>query len=365
MFNQRAFEFASRLGAALHCDVVRSIFARKNYFYPDMPKDYQISQYDQPINVDGWLDLPSGQRVGIERAHIEEDTGKNTHVGRGGRIHEAEYSLIDYNRSGVPLVEIVSAPDLRSAEAARAYVQELRDVLARARGSPTPGWRRARYGSTPTCRSVGRTTRYWARAVRSKNLNSLRSLGRAIDYEARRQIDLIESGGRVVQETRHWDEQGGRTRAGRSKEEAEDYRYFAEPDLVPLEPDESWVASLRESLPALPAARREALAARRRRRADGSGRGASPSPATSTGWRRPRSTSGADPVRVLNHVQHNLAVEGADRLDAGAFARLVAMETEGRLTPTQAKVVLSDARRRRGRPRGDRRGPRVRGDGRR
>jgi aspartyl-tRNA(Asn)/glutamyl-tRNA(Gln) amidotransferase subunit B len=129
VINERAVELAVRIGQALHCTVKPSVFARKNYFYPDMPKDYQVSQYDQPINVEGWLDLPSGQRIGIERAHMEEDTGKNTHAGEGGRIHGAAYSLIDYNRAGVPLVEIVSRPDLRSAEDARQYVNELRAIL--------------------------------------------------------------------------------------------------------------------------------------------------------------------------------------------------------------------------------------------
>ena len=197
MLNERAVEFAVRLGVALHCSAERSVFARKNYFYPDMPKDYQISQYDLPINVDGWLDLPSGKRVGIERAHIEEDTGKSTHVGGGGRIHEAGYSLVDYNRSGVPLVEIVGRPDLRSAEEARQYVAELRAVLVAIGVSDARMEEGSmRVDANVSVRPVGADA--LGTRCEIKNLNSLRSLGRAIDYEARRQVDLLEAGGRVA-----------------------------------------------------------------------------------------------------------------------------------------------------------------------
>ena len=218
----------------MHARVQPSIFHRKNYFYPDMPKDYQISQYDVPINVDGWLELPNGRRIGIVRAHLEEDTGKTTHVGGGGRIHDAAHSLVDYNRAGVPLVEIVSAPDLRSAEEARAYVEELRAILV-ATGASDGKMEEGslRVDANVSVRPAG-STRLGTRCE-IKNLNSLRSLGRAIDYEAARQIEVIESGGEVVQETRHWDEASGRTGSMRSKEEAYDYRYFPEPDLVPVE----------------------------------------------------------------------------------------------------------------------------------
>src|SRR4051794_15170304 len=193
VLNEKAFELALRLGQALHCTPKPGVFARKNYFYPDMPKDYQISQYDQPTNVDGWLDLPSGVRVGIERAHIEEDTGKNTHVGGDGRIHGAEYSLIDYNRAGVPLVEIVSRPDLRGSEQAREYVGELRDILLATDVSDA----RMEEGSMRVDANVSvRRTPDDALGTRCeiKNLNSLRSLGRAIEYEARRQVELIDAG---------------------------------------------------------------------------------------------------------------------------------------------------------------------------
>jgi aspartyl-tRNA(Asn)/glutamyl-tRNA(Gln) amidotransferase subunit B len=338
--NGTAVEFAIRLGQALHCDVVPSIFARKNYFYPDMPKDYQISQYDRPINVDGWLELPSGKRIGIERAHMEEDTGKNTHVGKSGRIHAAEYSLIDYNRAGVPLVEIVSAPDLRSTEEARAYVQELRDILIALDVSDARMEEGSmRVDANVSVRLVGDET--LGTRCEIKNLNSLRSLVRAVAYEARRQVELIIAGDRVVQETRHWDEDAGRTRAGRTKEEAEDYRYFAEPDLVPVEPDHEWLEAVRDAQPPLPAHRRASLAA-------AAGIDAT-DPAVALAVDRDLDGlalaaihAGADPGRVLTHVQHNLAVEGADRLDSERFARFVGMEAEGRLTATQAKVVLAE-----------------------
>jgi aspartyl-tRNA(Asn)/glutamyl-tRNA(Gln) amidotransferase subunit B len=338
--NGTAVEYAIRLGQALHCDVVPSVFARKNYFYPDMPKDYQISQYDRPINVDGWLELPSGERIGIERAHMEEDTGKNTHVGRSGRIHAADYSLIDYNRAGVPLVEIVSAPDLRSTDDARAYVQELRDILLALDVSDA----RMEEGSMRVDANVSvRRAGDEALGTRCeiKNLNSVRSLVRAIDYEARRQVERIDAGDRVVQETRHWDEAAGRTRAGRTKEEAEDYRYFDEPDLVPVEPDDEWLEAVRDAQPPLPAHRRASLAAVAH---------VEPTdPAVALAVDRGLDHlavaaihAGAEPGRVLTHVQHNLAVAGAEALDPGRFARLVAMETEGRLTSTQAKVVLAE-----------------------
>ncbi|HMQ28311.1 MAG TPA: Asp-tRNA(Asn)/Glu-tRNA(Gln) amidotransferase subunit GatB, partial [Acidimicrobiales bacterium] len=188
VLNRRAVEFAMRLGRALHCTVEPSTFARKNYFYPDMPKDYQVSQYDQPINAEGWLELPSGLRIGIERAHLEEDTGKSTHVGGGGRIHEAGHSLVDYNRAGVPLVEIVGRPDLRTSEDAKAYVAELRAVLLATGVSDA----KMEEGSMRVDAnvSVRRPGEEFGTRCEIKNLNSLRSLGRAIDYEARRQVDL-------------------------------------------------------------------------------------------------------------------------------------------------------------------------------
>ena len=235
VLNRNAVELAMRIGLALNCTVQPCIFHRKNYFYPDMPKAYQISQYDVPLNVDGWLDLPDGSRVGIERAHVEEDTGKSTHVGGAdGRIHGSDASLIDFNRAGVPLVEIVSRPDLRSAEQARLYVQELRQLLEAIGASDA----KMEEGSMRVDAnvSVRRAGEPLGTRCEIKNLNSVRSLGRAIEYEARRQGDLLEAGEVVRQETRHWDEGDSRTHTLRTKEDADDYRYFPEPDLVPLVP---------------------------------------------------------------------------------------------------------------------------------
>ena len=338
VLNRTAVEYAMRLGRALHCSVEPSTFARKNYFYPDMPKDYQVTQFDQPTNVEGYLDLPTGQRVGIERAHIEEDTGKSTHVGGGGRIHEAGHSLVDYNRAGVPLVEIVGKPDLRSGEDAKAYVAELRAVLLAVEVSDAKMEEGSmRVDANVSVRRTG--SEEFGTRCEIKNLNSLRSLGRAIDYEARRQVDLIEAGERVVQQTRHWDEDDGRTHTLRSKEEAYDYRYFPEPDLVPLVPDADLLASVEASVPALPAERRVAVA---------DAAGVAPGDAALVVERGlddlvlAAIAAGADPLRVLTHADHNLAVEGAESLDPLALAELVTMEADGALTATQAKTVLAE-----------------------
>jgi aspartyl-tRNA(Asn)/glutamyl-tRNA(Gln) amidotransferase subunit B len=342
VLNEQVVELSVRLGRALHCTVRRSVFARKNYFYPDMPKDYQISQYDLPINVDGWLELPAGPRVGIERAHIEEDTGKSIHVGGGGRITEAGYSLVDYNRAGVPLLEIVSAPDLRSSNDARAYVTELRAILLSTGASDA----KMEEGSLRVDAnvSVHRPGEHFGTRCEIKNLNSLRSLGRAIEYEAKRQIEMIDAGDAVRQETRHWNEADGRTHTLRVKEEAEDYRYFPEPDLVPLDPGDEWVGRIDAAMPALPADRRAALsgAARAAGAAAGDGAVAIAVERGLDGLALEAIAAGADPVRVLTHVEHNLAVEGAPALDPGKLAALVTMETSGELTPTQAKAVLAE-----------------------
>ena len=257
--NAKAVELSIRVGLALNCTVQKCVFARKNYFYPDMPKDYQISQYDQPLNADGWLELPSGYRVGVERAHMEEDTGKSTHVGVSGRIHDAGYSLVDYNRAGVPLLEIVSRPDIRGPEEAKAYVAELQSILI-AVGASDGKFEEGslRVDANVSVRPVGSTELRTRCEI--KNVNSLRSIGRAIQYEAIRHVDLYAAGEAPIQETRHWDEEGGRTRPGRSKEEAEDYRYFADPDLVPIDPSPEWIEEIRAALPALPRERRQALA---------------------------------------------------------------------------------------------------------
>ncbi|HZL74952.1 MAG TPA: Asp-tRNA(Asn)/Glu-tRNA(Gln) amidotransferase subunit GatB [Propionibacteriaceae bacterium] len=261
--NATAVESAIRIGLALNCTIAEWCrFSRKNYFYPDMPKNYQISQYDEPIAYDGWTEVALDgdiYRIGIERAHMEEDTGKSLHVGGAtGRIHGADYSLLDYNRSGVPLIEIVTKPvegtGAKAPEVARAYVTMLRDLL-RALGVSDVRMEQGslRCDANVSLRPVG-TTPLGIR-TETKNVNSLRSVERALRYEITRQAAVLTAGGRVTQETRHWHEDSGITTAGRNKETAEDYRYFPEPDLVPVAPSRAWVEELRASLPEPPAAK--------------------------------------------------------------------------------------------------------------
>ncbi len=265
--NQLAVEFAIRIGLALNCQIASWCrMSRKNYFYPDMPKNYQISQYDEPIAFNGYLDVDvNGEtvRVEIERAHMEEDTGKSLHVGgRDGRIGGAEYSLLDYNRAGVPLVEIVTKPifgtKATAPAVARAYVGALRDLLLSLGVSDVrmdQGSLRcdANLSLTPAGNPVMGTR------TETKNVNSLRSVERAVRYEITRQGARLAAGELVKQETRHFDESTGTTAPGRSKETAEDYRYFPEPDLVPIAPDPAWVESIRAALPELPWVRRARL----------------------------------------------------------------------------------------------------------
>ena len=261
VLNATTVEFALRLAEALSFDVPeRSIFARKNYFYPDMPKDYQVSQYEDPILTDGVLDV-AGTKIRIERAHLEEDTGKSQHIGGGGRIHGADHSLIDYNRAGVPLMEIVSRPDITSAEQARGYATELRSVLLAIGVSDVKMEEGSmRVDANVSVRPVGATGELGTK-VEVKNMNSIRSLGRAIDHEIERQVAALEAGERLVQETRHWDENEGTTHGMRSKEGSSDYRYFPEPDLLPVAPTEEQREKVRGSLPELPAAKRARLVA--------------------------------------------------------------------------------------------------------
>jgi len=338
--NEGAVERAIRFGCAVGADIRRSVFARKNYFYPDMPKDFQISQYDQPIVADGHLELADGHIVGIERAHLEEDTGKSTHVGGDGRIHGAEHSLVDYNRAGVPLLEIVSRPHVRSPEQARRYVSELRSILVAtgvSDGKMEEG--SLRVDANVSVRPEGSDD--LGTRCEIKNLNSLRSLGRAIEHEAQRQADLRASGEAVRQETRHWDEVAGRTHTLRSKEEADDYRYFPEPDLVPVEPSAAWIEEIRASLPLLPAARRARLAeaAGVERTAESVAvivdRGQDDQAVAAIG-------AGADAGRVLVHVEQNLAGDGGAALAPERLVALIALETGGQLTATQAKQVLAE-----------------------
>jgi aspartyl-tRNA(Asn)/glutamyl-tRNA(Gln) amidotransferase subunit B len=352
--NARAVEYAARIGVALHCRIAaRSQFHRKNYFYPDMPKNYQISQYDEPLCVDGWLDVDvdgETRRIGITRVHMEEDTGKTLHVGATGRIHGADYSLIDYNRAGIPLVEIVSEPDLRSADEARAYAEELRAVLLALGVSDAKLEEGSmRFDVNVSIRPVGHAD--YGTKVELKNLNSLRSLHRAVDYEAERQRRVLAGGGELVQETRHWDEAAGRTEAMRSKEYATDYRYFPEPDLVPIEATADWVQRLRAALPELPAERRARLAE------------ATGLPAKEVGWlvrdpevlayfqavvgdgpagRDPRVVAGwvmGELQRDLRELDHTMATNPVSPERLGELLDLVAA---GTVSATAAKDVLAE-----------------------
>ncbi|HEY2314810.1 MAG TPA: Asp-tRNA(Asn)/Glu-tRNA(Gln) amidotransferase subunit GatB [Streptosporangiaceae bacterium] len=267
--NRASIEYTIRIGLALNCSIATWCrFARKNYFYPDMPKDFQISQYDEPLCTDGWLDvIVEGQtvRVGIERVHLEEDTGKSLHMGGAtGRIHGADYSLVDYNRAGIPLVEVVTKPvpgtGALAPVVARAYVTELRDLL-RALGVSDVRMEEGSLRCDVNTSIAPRGAAQWGTRTETKNVNSLRSVERAVRFEIERQAALLDSGRRIVQETRHFHEDTGTTTAGRSKEEAQDYRYFPEPDLVPVAPPPDWVEEIRASLPELPAARRIRLQA--------------------------------------------------------------------------------------------------------
>ena len=336
VLNEAAVTFAMQLGRALGCTVRGSVFARKNYFYPDMPKDYQVTQYDQPTNVDGFLELPTGARVTIERAHIEEDTGKSTHVGGSGRIHDASYSLVDYNRAGVPLVEIVSAPDIHTIDDAKAYVAELRAILVTIGVSDAKMEEGSmRVDANVSVRPAGSDELRTRCEV--KNINSIRSLGRAIEYEARRHIDLYNSGQAPRQETRHWDEANGRSTSGRSKEDSEDYRYFEEPDLLPLDATADEIAAIDEAMPALPASRRRVLTD------DGVD-----APSAVILVDRGHDHFAAETIRVggeaalvARHLVHNLP-DGPGQVDPAALAALVEMESTGALSSTQAKTVLAD-----------------------
>ncbi len=342
VLNEQAVELAMRIGMALHCTIAPSTFHRKNYFYPDQSKDYQISQYDLPINSNGYLDLPDGSRVGIERAHMEEDTGKTTHLGGSGRLAGADRSLVDYNRCGVPLVEIVSAPDIRSSAQARAYAAELRGILIATGASDG----RMEEGSMRIDAnvSVRRTGEPFGTRCEIKNLNSLRSLQRAIDHEALRQIELIEEGGMVRQETRHWDEVMGETSTLRVKEDAEDYRYFRDPDLVDLAPSQEWQDAVRAALPSMPAERRAQVVA------------TLTNPTTAQldaievvvdlGLERfvhGTVAAGGDAALAISRVANELAanVDQAVTLDPAAFVATVKMEQSGALSATQAKEILA------------------------
>ncbi|TXJ05945.1 MAG: Asp-tRNA(Asn)/Glu-tRNA(Gln) amidotransferase subunit GatB [Aeromicrobium sp.] len=265
--NAKAVESAIRMGLALNCEIAEWCrFARKNYFYPDMPKNFQTSQYDEPIAFNGWLDVEvDGEtyRIEIERAHMEEDTGKSLHVGGStGRIHGADYSLLDYNRAGIPLIEIVTktieVPGDKAPAVARAYVNQVRDLmLALGVSDARMDQGSLRADVNLSLRPVG-TTAFGTRSE-TKNVNSFRSVERAVRYEISRHAGILDAGGSVLQETRHFHEADGSTSAGREKSDADDYRYFPEPDLAPVAPSREWVEELRGTLPEPPTERRKRL----------------------------------------------------------------------------------------------------------
>jgi aspartyl-tRNA(Asn)/glutamyl-tRNA(Gln) amidotransferase subunit B len=347
--NRRAIEWIMAIGSALNCEISRrSVFHRKNYFYADLPKNYQISQFDVPVCHDGHLDINIDgvtRRIGIERAHMEEDTGKSTHLGAGGRIHDAQSTLLDFNRSGTPLVEIVSRPDLRSAIEARAYAQELRAVVAELGVSDARLEEGSiRFDANISVRAEGDET--LGTKVEIKNMNSFRSLERAVDYEIRRQIGILEAGGSLVQETRHWDEEEGVTKTMRVKEGSSDYRYFTEPDLPPMVLDETWVEEIRAGLPELPAARRA--------RYEDQGLDTelaavlSAAPAPLRALYDEATAVGADPRKTANWITGEVTAwlrrtetDPADLpLTAAHLAELVAIVDEGVVSVSAAKEVL-------------------------
>lgn len=272
--NAKAVESAIRIGLALNCDIAEWCrFARKNYFYPDMPKNFQTSQYDEPICFDGYMDVDiqndAGEtetfRVEIERAHMEEDTGKSLHVGGAtGRIHGADYSLVDYNRAGIPLIEIVTRPIMgageKAPEVAKAYVAQLRELIV-ALGVSEARMDQGNLRADVNLSLAPKDSGLLGTRTETKNVNSFRSVERAVRYEMQRHAAILSAGGSILQETRHWHEDTGITTSGREKSDAEDYRYFPEPDLVPVAPSREWVEELRGTLPENPTVRRARLQA--------------------------------------------------------------------------------------------------------
>ncbi|MBJ7528735.1 MAG: Asp-tRNA(Asn)/Glu-tRNA(Gln) amidotransferase subunit GatB [Nocardioides sp.] len=266
--NAKAVESAIRIGLALNCDIAEWCrFARKNYFYPDMPKNFQTSQYDEPIAFEGWMDVlvPTADggtetvRVEIERAHMEEDTGKSLHVGGStGRIHGADYSLVDYNRAGIPLIEIVTKPitglGAQAPEVAKAYVAQLRELIV-ALGVSDARMDQGSIRADVNLSLAPKGSGALGTRTETKNVNSLRSVERAVRYEMQRHAAVLGEGRSILQETRHWHEDTGVTTSGREKSDAEDYRYFPEPDLVPVAPSREWVEQLRGTMPENPRAR--------------------------------------------------------------------------------------------------------------
>jgi aspartyl-tRNA(Asn)/glutamyl-tRNA(Gln) amidotransferase subunit B len=346
--NERAIEWTVALGLALDCEISQhSLFHRKNYFYADLPKNYQISQYDLPLCIGGHLEVGADagtRRVGITRVHLEEDTGKSTHLGGGGRIHDAEGALIDFNRSGIPLMEVVTEPDIRTPEEARAYAQELRAiVLALGISDARLEEGSLRFDANVSLRPKGDEA--LGVKVEVKNMNSLRSLQRALAFEIERQTARLEKGEAIAQETRHWDEEAGRTEPGRSKEESSDYRYFPEPDLVPIQTNPDAVERIRSRLPELPALRRARYVAL----------GVEPAAAVTLVTNDIADlfdgavAAGADARAAANwltgeitaHLNRTSEAPADLAIDADGLAELVGMIEDGDLSATAAKEVLN------------------------
>ena len=255
VLNKECVNMGIKLGLALNCEIPeRCKFDRKQYFYPDLPKGYQISQYDEPICLNGHLDI-NGKRIGITRAHLEEDAGKLVHVGAAG-IAGSTYSLVDLNRAGTPLLEIVSEPDMRSSEEAKNYMEELRNIV-RYIGVCDGNLEEGSMRCDANISIMPKGSKEFGTRAEIKNVNSFRALQRAIEYEIDRQIELVEDGEEVIQETRLWDDNAGETRSMRGKEDAHDYRYFPEPDLMPLSISREWVEEVRKTLPELPSQKRQ------------------------------------------------------------------------------------------------------------
>ena len=350
--NEKAVEYTLKIGLALNCRVAeRSLFHRKNYFYPDMPKNYQISQYDIPLCIQGAVDISGdfgNTRVGITRVHLEEDTGKSVHIGGSGRIGDSEYSLEDFNRAGTPLVEIVTEPDMHSAEEARVFVAELRSLLENLGVSDVRMEEGSlRVDANVSVRRAGETEH--GAKVEVKNMNSIRSVGRALEFEEKRQREALDAGQTLVQETRHFDEKASTTSSGRLKEYSSDYRYFPEPDLVPFEPGSEWVESITGELPESPAERRE-------RFAEHYGLGdydigvLTSSKATADWFEAAAEAYPGEAKKVVNWITADLFgllnSQGQElhetKIRPQQLARLVGLIDEGTISGKQAKLVLEE-----------------------
>ena len=351
VLNRRAVELAARLALALGCRIAPySIFHRKNYFYPDMPKNYQISQYDLPLGVGGELILETEEgpfRVGITRVHLEEDTGKSVHVSESGRIHGSEYSLEDFNRAGVPLLEIVTEPDIRTPEQARAFMMELKSIMEHLEVSDC----KMEEGSLRCDANISlraRDSGEMGVKTEVKNMNSFRALHRALRYEIERQGEILASGGEVVQETRHWDADANATTPLRTKEYAYDYRYFPEPDLVPLELDAAFVEEIRAALPELPAERRGRFMSEYGLPAHDAG--LLTSSKAMGDFFEAAVDEGADPKAVSNWMMGELSAYlnarsmeiDAVRVTPGQLAAMIAMVDKGIISGKIAKSVFEE-----------------------